>query len=153
MNHHPETRDEARQRAAIAMRGRNEAGLRVLVVDDEDAVRRMACESLKRAGFAVVAAHDGVEAVGIIRDSKPSFDAVLLDMVMPRMTGVDAYAIIKRLLPDLPVVLTSGHSEEDVTARFQPGGLAGFVKKPFLPATLVQAMDRAVRRDERSATQ
>jgi len=152
MNLHQSARDEARHQAAIAARGRNDAGWRVLVVDDEDAVRRMACESLTRAGFAVVAAHDGIEAVETIRGSERSFDAVLLDMVMPRMTGVDACAIINRLLPDLPVVLTSGYSEEEATARFQPGAIVGFVRKPFLASALVQAMDQAVRLHGRTAT-
>jgi CheY-like chemotaxis protein len=71
--------------------------------------------------------------------------------MMPRMAGFDACQLIKQLCPDLPVILTSGYSEEDATARFTEGAIARFIQKPFLPAALVRLVGAAVgerRRDE-----
>jgi CheY-like chemotaxis protein len=124
------------------------AGTRVLVVDDEEAVRRIAGESLRRAGFEVVMASDGVEAVALISGGDVRFDAMLLDMNMTRMGGVETCRVIKRLLPDLPVILTSGYSEEDVLSRFEIGLIAGFIQKPFLLSALVRTMQEAVTRGQ-----
>jgi PAS domain S-box-containing protein len=121
--------------------------MRVLIVDDEEGVRRIAGESLRRAGFEVVVAGDGVEAVALIRGGDVRFDAMLLDMTMPRMSGVETCAVIKGLLPDLPVIVTSGYSEQDAASRFEVGAIAGFIQKPFLPSALVRMMQDAVRRE------
>ncbi len=119
------------------------AGARVLVVDDEAGVRTIARESLKRAGFVVTTVNDGAEAVELLA-TDTSFDAVLLDMTMPRMNGVEAFRLIKEHQPNLPVVLTSGYSEQEAVTRFGNDGIAGFIQKPFMPAALVQTMLDAV---------
>jgi CheY-like chemotaxis protein len=119
--------------------------MRVLVIDDEDGVRRIAGESLRRAGFEVVLAVDGVEAIAILRGGDTRFDVVLLDMTMPRMSGVETCRMIKDLLPALPVILTSGYSEQDASSRFEGGVIAGFIQKPFLPSALVRIMHEAIK--------
>jgi two-component system, cell cycle sensor histidine kinase and response regulator CckA len=118
---------------------------RVLVVDDEAGVRAIARETLKRAGFQVTTASSGVEALGLLIDDS-TFDAVLLDMTMPDMNGIEAFRLIKEHQPELPIVLTSGYSAHDAVGRIGEDRLAGFVQKPFLPATLVQTMLDAVGR-------
>ena len=123
-------------------------GSRVLVVDDEAGVRTIALASLKRAGFQVVTANDGVDAVELLATDR-GFHAVLLDMTMPRMDGVEAFRRIKELQPDLPVVLTSGYSAQETTGRFDGDGIAGFIQKPFMPSALVQVMIEAVSRPRR----
>jgi PAS domain S-box-containing protein len=116
------------------------SGARVLVVDDEAGVRTVARESLKRAGFEVVTANDGVEALEVLEQQEGRFDAVLLDLTMPRMSGVEAFSLIKGRHPQLHVVLTSGYSAHDVSARCGSDDIAGFVQKPFMPAVLVRTM-------------
>ena len=116
---------------------------RVLVVDDEAGVRAIARESLKRAGFQVTTANDGVEALEVLNDDT-TFDAVLLDMTMPHMSGVEALRLIKQRQPALPVVLTSGYSAQEAVGRVGSNGIAGFIQKPFMPAALVQTMLDAV---------
>ena len=125
-------------------------GATVLVVDDEPSVRRVAAEVLTRAGFTVTAAADGVEAVDIVRGRQQSFDVVLLDMTMPRLSGVETFRELRELCPSLRVVLTSGYSEEDASEKFE-GRLAGFIQKPFLPKALVRAMSEAVSRPQEVA--
>jgi PAS domain S-box-containing protein len=123
-------------------------GARVLVVDDEPGVRTIARESLKRAGFEVVTANDGAEAVDLLAADR-KFDAVLLDMTMPRMNGVEAFRRIKELQPALPVVLTSGYSAQDAAGQFGSDGIAGFIQKPFMPSALVAAMLEALSQRKR----
>jgi CheY-like chemotaxis protein len=118
------------------------ANARVLVVDDEASVRIIAQESLKRAGFGVATAHDGASAVELVRTRR--FDAVLLDLTMPGMSGVDVFLAMKGLCPDLPIVLTSGYSRQQATARFGGRDVDAFIQKPFLPSALVQTLQAAV---------
>ncbi|HEX5107847.1 MAG TPA: response regulator [Vicinamibacterales bacterium] len=114
-------------------------GTRVLVVDDEAGVRTIARESLRRAGFEVTTASDGAEALEVIA-REAAFDAVLLDMTMPRMGGVETFRLIKARQPDLPIVLTSGYSAQEAVGRFDKDPIAGFIQKPFMPAALVKTM-------------
>lgn len=116
---------------------------RVLVVDDEAGVRAIVRETLKRAGFQVATACNGVEALGLIVDDA-TFDAVLLDLAMPHMDGVEAFRLIRLRQPELPIVLTSGCSPHDAAGRMGHEDLARFVQKPFMPAVLVQTMLDAV---------
>jgi PAS domain S-box-containing protein len=124
----------------VAVATRAASGARVLVVDDEAGVRTVARESLKRAGFEVVTANDGIEALEILDQEEGRFDAVLLDLTMPRMSGVEAFSLMKGRHPQLHVVLTSGYSAHDVSARCGSNDIAGFVQKPFMPAALVRTM-------------
>lgn len=116
----------------------------ILIVDDDDGVRTVATLSLERAGFQVVAACDGEEGVALLKERGSEFDAVLLDMTMPRLSGADTCRLIKMLQPSLPIVLTSGYTEPDAGARFGADEVAGFLQKPFTPATLVRMIQDAV---------
>jgi CheY-like chemotaxis protein len=116
-------------------------------VDDEAGVRTIARESLKRAGFHVTTANDGAEAVDMF-GAGSEFDVVLLDMTMPRMNGLETFRRIKERQPALPIVLTSGYSAQEATARFDDG-IAGFIQKPFMPSALVRTMLDAVDPDGR----
>jgi PAS domain S-box-containing protein len=118
----------------------------VLVVDDDDGVRTVSTLSLERAGFRVVAACDGEEGVAALRERGGEIDAVLLDMTMPRLSGVDTCHLIRQMQPNLPIVLTSGYTEPDAAGRFKNDEVAGFLQKPFSPATLVRIIQDALQR-------
>src|SRR5919199_1387578 len=83
------------------------AGVSVLVVDDEAAVRRFAARVLERDGFEVREASDGAEALELVRKFGPEIDAVVTDIVMPRMNGVELMEALSASHPDLPVLLMS----------------------------------------------
>ena len=117
----------------------------VLIADDEQALRRLAGELLTRGGFTVVTASDGEEAVAIVRRGGLEFDAVVLDVMMPYMSGADACREIRGLRPRLPILLTSGFRDDDLSALLESGLATGFVPKPFLPKSLVDSVRHAVR--------
>ena len=118
----------------------------VLVVDDDDGVRTVATLSLERAGFRVLSVRDGEECMAMMRKSGPEFDAVLLDMTMPKLSGAQTCRLIAQMRPELPIVLTSGYTEPDTEGRFDMRDVAGFLQKPFTPANLVRMVQDAVRR-------
>jgi two-component system, cell cycle sensor histidine kinase and response regulator CckA len=109
----------------------------VLVVDDEPAVRVVAKRVLEQQGFSVITANDGQEGVEIFAPRAEEIVLVILDMTMPRLNGEEAYREMRRLKPDIAVVLSSGYNEQDATERFAGKGLAGFLQKPYSPADLL----------------
>ncbi len=108
----------------------------VLVVDDDPAVRRVQERTLVRAGLRVLTAADGDEGVATFRARPSDVALVVLDLTMPRMGGQATLEALRAIDPSVRVVLTSGFSESEATARFAGLDLAGFVAKPFLPAEL-----------------
>ena len=104
---------------------------RILVVDDEETVRTVVARVLENLGFTVTLASDGREAVKIFEAQPDAFTMVVVDLTMPHMDGTEAFARMRRVRPDLRVVLMSGYSEPDATVAFAGKGLAGFLQKPF----------------------
>jgi len=102
----------------------------VLVVDDEPVVRDIAENMLRRIGFSVVTAQDGAEAVNTLKTRGNEFRAVLLDMTMPVLSGLEAYEEIRKANVDTPVIFSSGYNKEDeIEAQRVPGTL--FLQKPY----------------------
>ena len=116
---------------------------RLLVVDDEEAVRDVATEMLTAAGFEVVTASDGEEAVRLLRAEPREIRAVLLDLTMPT-PALDALADIQRVRAGVPVVLMSGYTREDVSGRFPDRPWADFLQKPFAAAELRRVLRRVL---------
>ena len=104
---------------------------RVLVVDDEETVRSVAARVLEKGGCAVVVAQDGREALARMAEEQERFDAVVLDLTMPHMDGVETFREMIKLDPELRVVLMSGFNEQEAISHFTGKGLAGFLQKPF----------------------
>ena len=99
---------------------------------------------LERMGFAVQEAADGRAAVQAFSGSAAHYRLVLLDLTMPHMDGKAAFHAMRRIRPDVPVILMSGHSEETATRFFLAERLAGFVQKPFLFEHLRAAVCQAL---------
>ena len=110
----------------------------ILVVDDEESVRLIAAQLLGSMGFDVVTAGDGVEALDCYQ--RMPIRAVVTDLTMPRMGGLETFRELRRLDPTCPVVLISGYNEQEAIQNFLGQGLAAFVQKPFLRADLLRAM-------------
>ncbi len=121
------------------------AGPSILIVDDEGAVRRFAARVLERAGYAVVEARDGVEALELLNQGLGWFDAVVSDIVMPRLNGVGLMQAISTTQPGLPVILMSGYA----TAALTEIGISppcGILPKPFPAERLLEEVRRCTRR-------
>ncbi len=111
------------------------SGQTILVVDDESIVLEAASLSLERRGYRVLQAANGSEAIEVL-SAHPEVDLVILDLTMPVMTGEQAIPLIKKLRPALPILLSSGFSEAQVTQRFASSGIAGFLQKPYDVSTI-----------------
>jgi PAS domain S-box len=113
---------------------------RILVVDDEDAVRQTAALILERFGFTVVSAANGREGVDLFARTPADFRLVLMDLTMPVLDGIEAFNEIHGLSPDTPVILMSGYNRHESAERFAGRGLAGFVQKPFEATRLAETI-------------
>lgn len=112
----------------------------VLVVDDEPSVRRAAQRVLEVGGFEVVTAGDGVEAIEVFAAARNQIVAVVLDVTMPRLGGRETFQELRRLRPDVPVVVCSGYTQEKTDEWLDGETRAVFLEKPFEPAQLLGAL-------------
>ncbi len=103
----------------------------ILIVDDEESILKTAAMILESAGFEVLSARDGQEAVDLYATHHHAIRAVLLDMTMPVMGGQETFEALRKVDPAVVVVLTSGYSEEAATESFEGLGLSGFIQKPY----------------------
>src|SRR5262249_28502191 len=129
-------------RAAMPDRGRRTGT--VLVADDEETVRTTSKRLIERAGFSVILATNGREAVEQYDAHAGDIVAIFLDLTMPVLGGDAALEVLMRRQPPPRVVLTSGFSEEETAARFIGKDLAGYLQKPYRAADLIAALDRCV---------
>ncbi len=116
----------------------------VLVVDDEKSMRDTVERMMRHMGLDPVLARDGREAVELFNATPARFDCVLLDLMMPQMDGRQAFTELRRLRPDLPVVLMSGINAQEAMAHFTGIELAGFLQKPFTITDLSAVLQTAL---------
>jgi len=99
---------------------------------------------LEEAGFAVLTAATGDEALDVFGEQGERIDIVLLDVTMPHCSGEVLVRELRRLRADVRVVLYSGWGEDETERRFAGTGFAGFVRKPYCPAALVETLREVV---------
>ena len=115
---------------------------RILLVDDESAVRRTTKKMLLSQGYSVIDAASGAEALELLQENQ--VDLALLDVTMPGMDGLELFEAVRKRLPDLPVIMMSGHSPQDVAGRLSGSRRVGHLQKPFRLAVLSQAIGTAL---------
>jgi len=103
----------------------------ILLVDDELPVADLASKVLTKNGYEVSICHDGAEAVSFYKQHHEDIDLVVLDLVMPEMSGQDALAEMKAVNPDVRVLLSSGFSRNDIPGSILNGDVVGFLEKPY----------------------
>ena len=116
----------------------------LLLVDDEPSARDVARRMAEHLGFHVLEAADGSEALAIFELRHSELSLVLMDLTMPHMNGGQAFLRMRDVNPKVPVVLTSGYSEQDVLAEFLGRGLAGFLPKPYQGSQFMAVLRRAM---------
>ena len=109
----------------------------ILVVDDEEIVRLLARSILEDAGFQVLECHDGQQAIECYQRHRDEIAAVLLDLTMPVLDGIETFEILREMSPSLRIVFSSGYSEQVALARLSQCGPVGFVQKPYRPHNLL----------------
>ncbi|MBN8612826.1 MAG: response regulator [Deltaproteobacteria bacterium] len=110
---------------------------RVLLVEDDDAVRRIAARALQTRGYGVVVAGDGIAALELVRDDAPPA-LLVTDVVMPGLDGVTLAERLRTRFPRLKVLFTSGYIDDTLTRRGLDREHAAFLQKPYSPQTLAQ---------------
>ena len=103
----------------------------VMLVDDEDMIIDVGTRMLKKLGYQVFIARDGKEAIEIFKKHPEEIDLVVLDMIMPKMGGGETYDRIKKIKPDVKVLLSSGFSINGQASEILNRGCNGFIQKPF----------------------
>jgi len=133
--------------ALTTVRGRKT----VLIVEDEEAVRALACELLESAGYKVLTAKDGTEALAVAEQSDEPIHLLLTDVVMPKVRGPELAKRLKGLRTKLRIVYMSGYLEYNTgNDDFLEEGL--FLQKPFSRDTLVNKVGEALRNNSKSRT-
>jgi two-component system cell cycle sensor histidine kinase/response regulator CckA len=112
----------------------------LLLVDDERTVLTVAGDMLSRLGYSVLSASSGEEALRAFATHRGRISAVMLDLVMPGLSGVEVFARLRRMDPQLKVVLASGYSSEGEADRLLAQGAAAFLQKPFTIQQLAEAL-------------
>jgi CheY-like chemotaxis protein len=123
--------------------------LRILLAEDEDAIRELTREILEAEGFEVGEARDGQEALELFEAAPDNWDAALLDLVMPRLHGSEVLLRLQARRPDLPVLLVSGYNPETRPGLLE-GPHRGFLAKPFRIRDLLEALGALGVRPERA---
>ena len=109
-------------------------------MDDEESLIALGARMLEHLGFTVLTAADGLQAVELYRQRGKEIDLVLMDLTMPHMDGAEAFGELRRLNPDVRVVLASGYSPEDVASRFAGKRIDGVLQKPYTLSNLRGAL-------------
>ncbi len=134
----------------------DDSAAKILFVDDEDMIVRLAVNCLEREGHHVTAFTDSNEALNAFRKTPDAFDLVITDQTMPRLTGVQLAEAIHELKPNLPVVLCTGYSETLRPDTIEEFGITKYLQKPVNIVTLqetVREISLAQRHDELPDTQ
>ena len=118
----------------------------VLIVDDDEDVRALSAEAVRRVGLTVLSAADGPEAVELFQKRENEIRVVVLDRTMPGVSGEQVFDRLRAIRPDAQIILVSGYSEERAARELLDRGLAGFLQKPFSPEKLVDIVRRALER-------
>lgn len=115
---------------------------KILVVDDERHIVRLVEVNLTRAGYDIVTAYDGIEALEKVKAEKP--DMIVLDVMMPRMDG---FEVLKRLqadpdTQDIPVIMLTAKAQDADIFRGWSSGVSSYLTKPFNPRELLTFVER-----------
>lgn len=120
---------------------------RVLVVDDEENIRKVLRMTLTKAGYDVVEAEDGEKGIAAIRsgDNPLLLDTIICDIRMPKVNGVEAIAYFRSQFPSVPVIVLTGHPDPALATALLKQGVVEYLTKPIEPEKLVAAVTKAVK--------
>jgi PAS domain S-box-containing protein len=116
----------------------------ILVVDDEEMVRTLACRTLRRYGYEVREAQDGSEALRVLEESSALPSLVLLDLALPVMGGEELVPILRTRYPGLKILMSSGYPEEEARKLSPNGTISAFLQKPYTGVVLAEKVAKSL---------
>ena len=116
-------------------------------MDDEEVVRKLASEMLRRAGYKVTTAASADEATAWYKDHWRDTDLVIVDMVMPGKDGAECFEALKAVNPHIRAILTTGYGLDGHAQDTLDAGMVGYLQKPYHSDELVNALEDALARD------
>jgi CheY-like chemotaxis protein len=116
----------------------------ILIAEDDEAVRKMTASVLQEAGYDIIEARDGEEAVRGVAECTRRVQLLVLDVIMPKKNGWVAYDEIKKAQPDIKVVFMSGYTADILETKMLVGSAAHFLQKPTSPRALLKAVRAAL---------
>lgn len=125
---------------------------RILVIDDEAVIRTTATMALTELGYEALMAEDGESGVTLFQAQHNNIDAVILDMIMPKMGGVDTFRSLRKIDPQVKVIMASGFAHEDQVKELLNEGLVGFIGKPFRCTELANMLSATIASTPRAHT-
>ncbi len=117
---------------------------RILLVDDEEMIVQVGLLMLSKLGYEVKGTTDSREALELFRSEPDSFDLVIMDLSMPKITGFDLAKSMLELRSDIPIVVCSGHSDATAITRLKEIGVSAFLRKPFIVKLLAETVKGAL---------
>ncbi len=125
---------------------------RILVIDDDQYMRSGCARILAKEGWTAVCASDGDQGLAEIRSNPDNWDLVLLDQLMPGMSGLEVLDQIRALNPGLPVIIMTGSVTADSAVEIVQKGACDCIPKPFTPDELRAVVRKAVQNKARRST-
>jgi two-component system, cell cycle sensor histidine kinase and response regulator CckA len=110
----------------------------ILVVDDEQVVRDMAKKALERRGYTVLLADSGLAAIDVLKRHPGTIALIVLDLSMPHMNGEEALPELRKIRPEVRIVISSGYSEAETMTLFRGQRVSGFIQKPYTSSGLAE---------------
>jgi|WetSurMetagenome_2_1015567.scaffolds.fasta_scaffold489713_1 DNA-binding NtrC family response regulator len=117
---------------------------RILIIDDDRHMRNACSRVLSKAGWSMICAETGDEGLKEIKNGAEKINVILLDQLMPGMSGMDVLAQIQAIDPSLPVIIITGSATEETAAELIRQGARDCLPKPFTPEELRTAVNKAV---------
>lgn len=122
-----------------------EGSAHILVVDDEEFMRDLICEILIILGYGVTYCEDGEKAIQYFKKKHHTIDIVILDMIMPNMSGYDCFYNLKEIDSSVPVVISSGYSPDSDVQEIMNKGAKAFLQKPYSLNELDRIIDKILK--------
>jgi signal transduction histidine kinase/CheY-like chemotaxis protein len=120
----------------------------VMIVDDDDYILQAVYVALESYGYSVLLADGGPAAIALFEEQSDEIDLVLLDMLMPGMSGEETFRALRAIRPDVKVLLSTGYAPDEAAQKFTEDGLAGFLRKPYDPDELAREVQRIIERGD-----
>ncbi|MFN3740298.1 MAG: ATP-binding protein [Thermodesulfovibrionales bacterium] len=118
---------------------------RILIIEDEKSIRSFTKKTLEEIGYEVIEAVDGIDAIEVYTRENGKLDLVILDLILPRLNGIDVFKKIKEMNPDQKIIISTGYGlKEHIEELLGSDQIAAFLEKPYTYITLTTALKKAL---------